>query len=258
MKRPISALLIALGLYLQSAFATTPAFRSAGTATNHESSTTPGAPSGATDGDVLILYVFGKTDDDGTGNPLTLSANGTGWTSLGAQHYTDSGTDARRVAGWWYRVSGSVPTMPTVSVSGDTDDGIVAVVAAYSGAITSGTPTEGYSTESGESSTMNGRSVTTTGPDRLVVNFFGQNDDRTSNPASGWAENSEQAAGAVNLIALDSIVCASAGTQSAPSRSIGAAEEWGTIGFALIPEEEGGGDPPATTLHMLPLLGVGK
>lgn len=239
-----------------------PAFRSAGTiiaTTTSNSGITPGAPAGAADGDILILFAFSRADDDPL-LPPNISANGTGWTSF-ATDYEDIGSTGVHLAAWWYRVSGSPPTMPSVQQTTPTD-GLRAFICAYSGCITSGTPLEGAGTNipagSGGSTSLVGVAVTTTDVDRLVVNMWGENDLRVSAPAAGWTENSEQTTSSPvdSLLVADSIVRATAGTESAPTRTISFSEVYGSIGFALIPSGGGGGGPTPVP-NALMMMGCG-
>lgn len=231
---------------------TAPAFRSAGTIVStavNGTDITPGAPAGATNNDILILIAAGVVDDlpGSPTNQLNLAANGTGWTEI-QEFFVDVGTNAINIRAWWYRVSGSPPTMPSVDHA-DIDNQIAAQVFAYSGCITTGTPWEDAdSTGNASQTSLPGVAVTTSGPDRLVVEFFFENDDRTSAPDTGWTENSESTIAGPPDVAIfaDSIVKASAGTQTAPTRTIALAEDYAVIGFALLPPA--GAGPTAAQL----------
>lgn len=215
-----------------------PAFRSAGTPATTvigNSGITPGAPAGAADGDILILFAGGRLDDDEADKPV-ISANGTGWTEID-YGFNDLGSYGFHVRAWWYRVSGSVPTMPTVE-SPDVNTILTAQVAAYSGCITSGTPYEdpGTYVANGLESWI-GVAVTTAGVDRRIVQWFFADDDTVGDPDTGWTEDYEQdfTSPDDHTIALDSKTRATAGTETAPTRSNGN-ERYACIGFALIPD----------------------
>lgn len=219
-----------------------PAYRSSGTVaatTSSSTNITPGAPAGATNNDILTLFTFARGDDE-IGDMQDISANGTGWSEI-TSGFLDIGSTGLFVRGWWYRVSGSPPTMPSVSHPDLASNLLTAQVHAYSGCITSGNPYEDPDTALASLAAWAGVAVTTTGADRLIVQMWGADDNTTGNPASGWTENNESSASSpLYCLATDSKTRASAGTESAPTRSNGV-ERNGCIGFALIPE------PPAST-----------
>ncbi len=213
-----------------------PAFRSSGTVvrtTANNTSITPGAPSGATDGDILILLAGARADDTPTDLPF-IFANGTGWTEI-TSAYTDIGTSSLQGRAWWYRVSGSVPTMPSVRHPNLGGRAMGAIICAYSGCVSSGTPIESASGRAADG-IIQGVAVTTSGDDRLVVmNYFWDDSSTTGTTPSGWANNSLKTSSTDVAIRNDSITRATAGTQSAPSLGIGANERHSALGFALLP-----------------------
>ncbi|MEN6621509.1 MAG: hypothetical protein ABFD50_08180 [Smithella sp.] len=219
-----------------------PSFRSSGTVvrtTADNTSITPVAPAGATDGDILILFAAARADDIATNLPF-IFANGTGWTEI-TSGYTDIGTTSMQARAWWYRVSGSVPTMPSVRHASLSSNGMGAIVCAYSGCIASGTPVEAASARAADG-TIQGVAVTTTDIDRLVVmNYFWDDSGTTGTTPSGWTNNSLKTSSTDVVIRNDSISRATAGTQAAPS--LGASERHSALGFALLPIVSPAGNP---------------
>lgn len=211
-----------------------PAFRSAGTmvrTTANNTPITPGAPAGTQDNDILILFAGARGDDIDT-DVINIAADGTGWNEI-ITAYTDIGGTAMHGRAWWYRVSGSLPTMPSVQHPNLASNPFAAKICAYSGCVTSGNPYEDPDFNTGDAAPLVGSTVTTTGADRLVVCNFFCDDDTTGSPSAGWTENDEQTVGANSAIATDSIVRATAGTQAAPSRAY--SERFVSISFALLP-----------------------
>jgi hypothetical protein len=98
------------------------------------------------------------------------------------------------------------------------------------------------STSAGTSEIISDADVTTTGPDRLALNFVAVNDDNPVDAFAGmsggtWAETVaefEVATGTDGGIQLQSATMASAGTIGGGTYTMAASDGWGVVGFALI------------------------
>ncbi len=93
----------------------------------------------------------------------------------------------------------------------------------------------------GTSATASDASVTTTGSDRLALNFLGINDDNafagfTGESGGTWTTRASYAepSGTDGAIYLIDAAMAAAGTIDGGTGSITASDAWGVVGFALI------------------------
>lgn len=216
-----------------------PAFRSASTLTwgGAATSVTPAAPAGATNGDILF---FVATNNNYVA-PLALTANGTGWTEVAV---TTGGFQSKL---WWYRVSGSVPTMPTADASGGGTNYTYGQTFAFSGCVETGDPFEsaGVVMTTASGTATPGVAVTSTGADRLAVQIFVTPDDTgVGSTDGGYTEVAETSstAGAVDITVAVDVLGTGAATVPAPTRTIATSESSrAAFGFALLPTAGGGG-----------------
>lgn len=95
----------------------------------------------------------------------------------------------------------------------------------------------------GTSATASDAAVTTLGPDRLVLNLLAIDDDNPVGPFSGqtggtWAEATAEYAtqsGTDGCIQIQTATLATAGTIDGGTASITDVDNWGVVGFALLP-----------------------
>lgn len=141
---------------------TAPAWRAAGTAQAGVGAVTPGMPAGVLTDDILLLFI--ETSDEA----ITVSGGTETWTEVADSPVSMTVTTPTRLTVFWARASQNSPTSPTTSDSGDHQ---LAVIAAFSGCITSGDPWD--VTSPGTDSTSNTSFAvpgdTTTVADCLVV-----------------------------------------------------------------------------------------
>ncbi|MCW4044301.1 MAG: hypothetical protein NWE94_02140, partial [Candidatus Bathyarchaeota archaeon] len=216
------------------------AFKSAGAGSGTTGNPTPSYPSGLQANDLILLQV---TVRDTSNTPTTPS----GFTLL---HGPDSTGTGRQ---WIYYkfATGSESGTITVIIGGSSCK-IARMYSFRNVALSSFT--EGGSFGSGSSSTINARSVTTSGSDRLAVSFVFVNDDNAVDSFTGetggdWTEATSEfttSAGSDGCVQLQIATIASAGTISGGSYTMGASDPWGVRAFALKPTTnwtitEGGG-----------------
>lgn len=201
---------------------------------------TPGYPSGLAGNDILFLQVL---DEDASGDANTVDTPA-GWTLVASQAFSGVGAVYLQNL-YWKRATGSESGTVTVTrnpVHGGTDT-FGAIITAFRGCRTSGTPYEGLATNDGNNANMNGAAVTTTGANRLVCHFcvhsnpaLGSNSFAT--PAAGWTEQYDISTLSGNEqggVELYTKARASAGTESAATHVLDASDLWQTMALALIP-----------------------
>jgi hypothetical protein len=208
-------------------------FVSAGTADASEGSgtndPTPSYPTGLQAGDLILLQV---TVFDTSTSPTTP----TGFTLL----YGDSnGADRQWI---YYKFStGSESGILTVSVSGSTMT--MARMYAFRN-VKASSFTEGGSLGTGTDSTVEGRTVATTGAGRLAVSFIFVDNNRdvsdfTGETGGNWAEvtNGEfqYNGNSDGTLDLQTATMAAAGTIQNGVATLSGSDNWGLRAFALIP-----------------------
>jgi hypothetical protein len=218
---------VLLGLLLL--FMAVPTFVAAGaiaTDLNGAASVTPTPPTHVAN-DILIAVAYNDFDSD-------MATATAGWTQL-----TSQGTPGNfGMAFWWKRATAAGTAGPTITAAG-TDQ--FAYVLAYRGCITTGSPFENYTPNSGTSTTPTGTIVVTTGADRLVValEIQGLNTAFSSGyPPSGWTNDSRltSASGTTAGFAAISKTRLVAGNESAPTLgTLASSVSWNVSTFALIP-----------------------
>lgn len=209
-----------------------PAFRSAGTITTAltGAAMTPAAPAGIDDLDVLFAVVSAETDTAGAYPSIT--ANSTGWQQAAQLSST------RSAALWWYRVSGSAPTMPTFDYT-PSNTTLIGQIFAFSGVKTTSNPWQGGIDISnrGAGTTIIGGPLIASEADSLGVHIWVIWDDTgTGSTNNSWVEQSEvvTTVGLDTCIALDTKALG-VGTEPAPTRTIATSESSQVIRFVLLP-----------------------
>lgn len=177
--------------------------------------------------DVALLLVHG--DFSGTINTPA------GWTQIGVQTASLS-VDA---CVYWKRLVGGETGTVTVTRSGTAANAwFGGTMSMYRNCLASGTPYEYFGSNTGSTASQAGVATTTTGPDRLAVHLWSFGDNLTSAPAAGWTEDWEQLSALGNAGAqfADSRTAATAGTITAPTRTISVGNPWVVFGLALFPD----------------------
>jgi hypothetical protein len=191
-------------------------------------------PAGLTRGDLLLLHVWRR----GTGGSVTLPD---GWNQIATQS----------VGGNQHWILARIASgEETGTVNATATAGVLRLNRMYRFSGARGATTadfEGTASTSGSATNHNMPSVTTTGPDRLVVAFHGIDDDNrtpaspTGETGGDWTEGVAEYQSANNsggTIAFHTATMASAGTISGgSSATTGGAEAYGIIAFAILPEE---------------------
>lgn len=140
-------------------------------------------------------------------------------------------------------------TATTVSVLADTGTSgtdLYCRIYEFSGASDAtslGSVVEGSTAGDGGTAAVSDQGVTTTGPDRLALNFVQINDDNAMGAFTGmtggtWAEVVAEyatATGTDGCLQVQSASMASAGTINGGSYTMAAGDDWTVVGFALLP-----------------------
>lgn len=197
------------------------------------SAVTPGYPAGLAADDILLLHVHLI---DGLGNASISSVSG-GWTLVDSEPHTAPDDTA---ALYWKRATGSESGTETVTVSETVNSGVLqAVISAWRGCVASGTPYEAETHTSQTSTTSHiGSGITTLGPNRRVVTFFGCSQTNTTGTnTNGWTEDYEfgTAAGVDACSNCNSIEKTSAGAVAGCSRTMLASVNNISFTLALLP-----------------------
>ncbi len=227
------------------AWAQAPAFRASTTAGNGAgTSVVVTKPTGTVQDDILINLLYLENTAD------TITAP-SGWTELTACGGNQTGpTPDFRVKVYWLRAGASEPTSYTWSWTNSVWR--TATMAAFSGAITTGDPTDGcsFNASATSSTSMTATGITTTVADTLVI-FLGTEFDGspTATPPSGMTERVDFA----NVYLAD-VAQASAGATGNKTATLSAAA-WNTGSLTALKPPGGGG--PAPQPRRLTLLGVG-
>lgn len=214
----------------------TPTFFATGGAAGADDvdSITPEYPAGIEQDDILLLHVHLR---DGLGSGQVDSITG-GWTLVDGVTLFDDCTAAL----YWKRADGTETGTETVTFSERID--VVparAVISAWRGCVSTGTPYEGATHNTQFTTTAHvGSAVTTTGTNRRVVTFFGiSTRNTTGSPTNGWDENYESNTTAGNDASenCNSIEAASAGSVSAVTRTQLLSSNNISFTLALIPTD---------------------
>ena len=159
-----------------------------------------------------------------------------GWTQVIEETLVNDDT-ARLL---WKRLDGTESGTVTVNFSETTNTGVAsAVISVWRGCLRTGDPFEGAAKSSQTATTSHvGPSVTTTGPNRRVVNVFGiSNSPSTGTVGGSWTEEYEftTTSGNDGAINGNSVERTTAGTETGVSRTSTSSRNV-SFGLALIPE----------------------
>lgn len=207
---------------------------------------------GCTAGNLMIFQVFqdGWVNDGLGSNVLPTLASPTGFEDLAGNDNTftnlavnDTGATCSMHLYAARAVSGSLSI--TISHANGTDQYFRWYEFSGASAATSvaGVFEDITATASGTATAINDEAVTTSGADRLAVNFVGVNDDNAVGAFTGmtggtWAEAEAEyatATGTDACIQLQTATMASAGTIDGGSYTMSVADPWRVIGFAILP-----------------------
>lgn len=220
-----------------SGFIGVPAFVGAGTLGSTETTTTmtPGYPAGISANDILFMFIALR---DGSGNATISSVSG-GWTLVQEMPYMTVSDETSAL--YWKRATGSESGTETVTLSEVLTNGNgMATIVAYRGCVTSGTPYERntlYAIAS-NSTTHQGKGLTTAGTDRRVVSFFySYGVDTTGSNNNGWTEDYESGSttGTDGTISVNSIQKSVAGKVAGCNRTMAATCTFICYTLALVP-----------------------
>jgi hypothetical protein len=226
-------------LFGSAAGGASPAFVIAGTfTTNAGSATAPTNvpyPTGLLVNDIAFLEVISRENSI---TPHTVDTP-PGWTLVGESGI--NGLTRNRHALFYKRLTGSesgtvgINRTPAYSAT-DEFGGIISI---WRGCIASGTPYEGLNTNTTTATTMTGSSVTTAGPNRLVVDFLGrlEGTQTTTAPAGRTKDYDQNNASLMAVIAAEK-AAASAGTVGADTYTLSApplTRDYHVFSLGLIP-----------------------
>lgn len=204
----------------------------------------PAYPAGIQSNDIFLMHIH---LEDGLGNASIFSVTG-GWTL--ADEVPLSGDMTAAV--YWKRATGSESGTETVTFSEDVDAVPArACISAWRDCVTSGTPFEGatHDFKTASSSNTFGSGVSTTGPNRRVVTFFGLSEaDQSGTATNGWSEHYDTGTASGNDAheSCYSIEAANAGhVQPCLLTLAGAATRMVTFSLALLPRGGSAGTSPA-------------
>lgn len=213
----------------------TAAFRSAGAIAASAATSgnlAPALPAGHVANDILVLNAWVYNTG---GSPPSITTP-TGYTLL---QTNSSGNFLHKV--FWKRDNGSesAPSVPFTAGGTTTTECAVAILSAFSAAITTGDPTEGVSGAivTTPAASITGRAITTTGADRLGVQVVAMNDNVTATINNSWDERSDvlTTTGSDAALYLATKTIATASTEGAPTITPSLSVNSGVTGFALIP-----------------------
>ncbi len=205
------------------------AFATAGTGAETTSGTVSVPyPTGIVGGHALVVHVLTHTG--------TSIATPSGWTLL-ASGACGSGSGFH--AAFFKIADGTESGTLSVVASGGGTNGTFGRMYRFTGAAS----TEGAGQESGNSTTVADRTVTTTGADRLAVNLVAIRNDIAQAEFTGmsggtWAEAVGEFLSTVGgdaTLQIQTATIASAGTINGGSSSGGSTRDYNVIGFALVP-----------------------
>ena len=132
--------------------------------------------------------------------------------------------------GFWKRLTGSESGNVTVSCTGGSQS--EGVMIGIRGCITTGTPYEGHATTTTYTATP---AITTTGPNRLLIDHFYWSTDSSSVSISGWTRDAYVETAGENATAVFHKERATAGTEAATNYSNLSALYGGSQAIAMLP-----------------------
>jgi hypothetical protein len=215
--------------------ASQPAWVAAGTAVDGFASgagnLTPGLPAGWAENDILIVAAH-------AGNAST-TISVSGYTEIGNTTGTSNHTTY-----WFYKRATSSESAPTVAFT-DRANAIQAIVFAYRGCITSGTPYEDATVTSGAlDATPDSSTVTPVGDARRVISIINIEDDTSissGDPPTNWTERSLTATGtgtdlSIHLHEYDLNPSSGVDVTGVAQMTISASEWTAVLTLCLIPQ----------------------
>jgi hypothetical protein len=185
---------------------TPPTFVAAGTAATGTTSLSIPYYAGLAADD--IAYIFVGDESDGRHGDIA------DFTGEADEPAINSG-NAIRV--YWSRLTGGESGSVSVAIT-NTPTNSVGVMFGIRGAITTGTPHEGYSALDGAGTSASSNTIVTTGPNRLCLRLGLDSGTVATTPPSGWTEAFEYV-GANDSITIDTKTRAAAGTEAASART---------------------------------------
>lgn len=228
---PIKAMLpgFCIPMVTAVAAASAPSFVAAGTSSSGTANPSPTYPAGIAANDILVLWVMANS-------PGTVGAV-SGFT---AETQVDNGTNNVGARFFWKRATGSESGSQSVTVTGGAGNN-AAIIAAYRGCVTSGTPYEGFScaqSNADANTTHVSPATTTLGANRLVVRLWAFTENAGVAVPSGYTEDFESV-DSTNFLVLtgDSKPVASASTEPASTRTYASGFNTASLaaGLAFIP-----------------------
>jgi hypothetical protein len=171
-------------LKMRRATATTPATPPTISAVGSESAATvspatPGLPTGTAENDILILLC--------EVNPSTTVDTPTGWTAFAGMPLSTSGFESTRLYAFWKR-AGASEAAPSVTFSANH---CIARIIGVSGCVTTGSPFEQISTNTGGASFSHSvTGFTTVADNQLVLDMVSCGEDFSGSEFGGWSNAS--------------------------------------------------------------------
>lgn len=228
---PTNAILpgFCIPMVVTAAAASAPSFVATGTRSSGTANPSPTYPAGIATNDILLLWVVANS-------PGTIGSV-SGFT---AEAQVDDGTNQVGARLFWKRATGSESGSQSVTVTGGAGNN-GAIIAAYRGCITSGTPYEGFScaeSNADANTTHVSPATTTLGANRLVVRLWAVTENAGVAVPSGYTEDFESV-DSTNFLVLtgDSKPVASASTEPASTRTYASGFNTSSVaaGLAFIP-----------------------
>lgn len=214
-------------------------------------------PVSMTIGNLVVLQVL---QDGSTSDAVTISAASNGVEALDGTASSLTfvgafpvGSPTAAIQHLWIGRARATTNSVTVTGANSTSEDVYVRLYEFSG-VNTGTALSDVIENSTAGNAVNGAGtgtsvtdtgVTTTGADRLALQFVAVDDDNSLDPFSGesggdWAEavaEFAEASGTDGAIQLQTATIASAGTINGGSLTMGASDNWGVVGFALLPAE---------------------
>lgn len=158
-----------------------------------------------------------------------------GWTAVGEAGL--NGATNNRHGLFWKRLTGSESGSVTINRTPTygTSDQFGGIMSIWRGCVASGTPYEGLATNSGTGASPASAAVTTTGSNRLVVDFVGMQASADMTAPGTRTEDYDFDNGAQASAYAAHLAQISAATVSAATYTRGASGAWQVFSLALLP-----------------------
>jgi hypothetical protein len=167
-------------------------------------------------------------------------ARPSGWTTI-ANPVGPAGGGEKDVGAWfWKRLLGTeTGTVACTASGGDgSAQGMMGQMFIFRGCVANGDPYESAISASGTSTTMDGTTLVTLGPNRLAGNFYSLSDNLASDPDTGWVEAFDEAilsALVTQRYAASVRQMPVAGSTPAEIRTVANSRAWSTLSLAFVP-----------------------